>query len=290
MSKWLFALLMFACSVQADTYQYKLKVNSDIDSLRTYLDSNGVQVKTWKTTGRQTIDTTITYTADKYWQIYTYIYYTGSDSAASYEKHFGSWRGTNWKIHPHWQDETDTSTLFFYTDGSLTATKGRNSQQSYDSAFTVALSHLYQIEIFTKYSGDDSATNTSYLLNTDTSAIIEVVPSPSDTFHTMVWGYTRDGSGDTLPYCDVIFTLKRSVNNSCDSTIVVQSSVKTKSNAAGYFQKELIVSRCLLAPGNASDSLNRRVKWGVKFVKGAFQTDEHTFILPDTGTSYQVYW
>lgn len=253
--------------------------SSEIDSIRTNFDKNGVNAYSGVKTG--SIDTTFAYfnVPDTFYQLYSFVYYAGTTHPAISIWEFG--RGAvnnNYKLHAYFQDSAVICTLLVKTDGITTGTANKSGIWYWDTTISATQGHIYEAIFKPRFTGNDSSSVMTFTRNTDSADIVEGIPQPSDTFHTTVWGFVQDASSNAVAGARVMFNLVKSANNMCDSVLVVDPEVECLSDDSGYFQIELLRSYCL-------DSTKYRVQ--AKWRTG--QTKWHNFLVPDT-SSYHLVW
>lgn len=283
MKRYLFALLL-PLFVSHETFAIGKRWNlsfeaSEVDSIRTKFDKNGVNAYSGVKTS--SFDTTFVYfnVPDTFYQLYSFVYYQGTTYPAISIWEFG--RGAinnNYKLHAYFQDSAVICTLIVKTDGITTGTANKSGIYSWDTTITVTQAHVYEAIFKPRFVGNDSSSVMTFTRNTDSADVVAGIPQPSDTFHTTVWGFVQDASSNAVPNARVTFSLVKSVNNMCDSVLVVDPEVDCLSDDSGYFQIELIRSYCL-----DSTKYKAQAKWRTG------QTKTFNFLVPDT-VSYHLVW
>lgn len=90
-------------------------------------------------------------------------------------------------------------------------------------------------------------------------------------------GTVRDGAGAPVSHAWITATIPKAKVSSCDSTLLVQSTVTTRANKSGYFEIDLVWSSCL------NDE-----KWKVTISKKGFTDRNYTITVPDS-TGHDFY-
>lgn len=279
--KKLLVLLFFVTPLALGaTYPTPAKWSDVTDSVRMYFLKNQIKVDSGKRTAVQSYDTTYTVNNDTTYTVIYKIYFAGQDSAVSWPWQYrnGGIGNGQWFREYDWGFPVDSGRDRIY-DGNTVVnnTAIPSTAQSYIDTYTVLDDKSYLGSLTLYPTGFDSPMVWAWPTNTRTSTGL-IFPD-TGTYICNVYGYVTYVSGGVAPYSDVTFTLTRTVNNSCNNTIVGGFSKTVRTTALGYFSVPLVWSSCL---GDTT-------AYVVKAKTALGSTREKRIIVPSQ-SSWQLIW
>lgn len=250
------AVVLLALAVMkadgATVLQYDYLEAADYDSVRVQVmwDSAGTYVESSDTTVTLP-DSVLLSLSDLRDQVVRYFWYTGGDSAGSWDAYLYARGPAATTGFPVLFVSADWDSVWIHLSRKGAAD---TAYAAYDSVTvatpkdtTVTLSPTYDWRIRQRWftiSGDTS-TATDYLMYQSLGS----PPRPADTNTCRVWGYvykTLDsGSIAGAQAALLTFTLPDQVEDSCNDVILVSMPQRVRANSSGYFAIDLLKSKCL---------------------------------------------